>query len=136
MDQKRSRWIRLIVWFKSYKIGPNWIKSDQLGLNWFKSVQIGSNQIKLDQIGSHWFKPVQIGSKLIMMNQIEDIWFKSDKIGSILNSITECFDSKRAQATLHRAPAHCMCTLVPLSFASAGVENFQSAANRSLPKNF
>ena len=36
--QIRSRWIRLIIWFQSDKIGPNW----------FKSVQIGSNQINLD----------------------------------------------------------------------------------------
>ena len=58
MDQVGSNWfklvqigskkIRLIIWFKSDKIGPNGSKLDQLGSNWSKSVQIGSHWIKSD----------------------------------------------------------------------------------------
>jgi hypothetical protein len=81
LDQKRSRWIRLIIWFKSDKNGPNQFKLDQLGSSWFKLVQtwikidqdesdwlFGSNQIKFVQIGSNQIKLVQIGSSQIKVN--------------------------------------------------------------------
>jgi hypothetical protein len=45
-----SNWIKLIIWFKSDKIGSNWIKSDQVGSNWIKLDQIGSKKIKMNQI--------------------------------------------------------------------------------------
>ena len=70
-----SNCIRLIIWFKSDKIGSNWFKSNQIGSNWFKYDQkrsrliiwikldkTGSYLIKSDQVGSSWFKMVQIDS--------------------------------------------------------------------------
>ena len=41
--QDGSRWIKLIIWFKSDKIGPNWFKLVQIVSTWIKlekSVQI------------------------------------------------------------------------------------------------
>ena len=50
--QIASNWIKLIIWFKSDKIGSNWIKSDQVGSSWIKLDQKRSvlKKIKMNQI--------------------------------------------------------------------------------------
>ena len=59
MDQNGSG---LVIWFKSDKVGPSWIKLDLTRSTWIKLVQIGS--------GSNWINLVQVGIKHINLDQI------------------------------------------------------------------
>ena len=88
LDQKRSRWISLIVWSKSYKIGSNQIKLVQIGLNqidYLVRSTFGSNCFKSDQSGFNeinWTKLDQTWSNKNKSVQIRSDWIKRDKIGS------------------------------------------------------
>ena len=62
LDQKSSRWIKLIIWFKSDKIGPK-----------------KSNPIKLDQIGSN-VQACFFNSSLFYRGHILDFFLSCRKI--------------------------------------------------------
>jgi len=91
-DNIASNCFKLIIWFKSDKIGSNQIKSDPVGSNCFKLeqirlklIQIGSNWIKLDQVRSNWSQLLKNGSNWVKLVQsvLNEIYFdQTDQTGS------------------------------------------------------
>ena len=92
IGQKRSRGIRLIIWFQS----------DKIGQNWFKSVQTGSNQINLNHpcpilclfifdYWETWLKLVMLENLQACFNNQGLIWYlhrKNDRTHSITSDFS------------------------------------------------